>query len=272
MPISAEQATFVRELVYRRSAIVLDESKHYLIESRLDQLARDTGFASSGALISEAQRGSATVQTRLVESITTNETLFFRDVEPFEALRLQVLPRLIAARAATRRLTIWSAACSTGQEPYSIAMILRESFPDQTAWPIAIFASDLAASVLDRARSGRYRQAEIGRGLPARLLVRFFERDGADWIAKPELRKMIGFFQHNLIEPFKLAFRPDVVFLRNVLIYFDLATQRRVLEQVRSCLAPDGALFLGAAESASQMDDGWERVACGKTAYYRPRG
>jgi chemotaxis protein methyltransferase CheR len=271
MGISASEATFVRDLVYRVSAIVLDDSKQYLIETRLAQLAHESGYATTSALVSEAQQGNQALRTRVVESITTNETFFFRDVAPFDALRDHVLPPLIAARSASRSLAIWSAACSTGQEPYSIAMLLCERFPVQAAWPIRIYGSDLSGPTLERAKAGRYRQPEMNRGMPASLLVKYFERRGAEWVVRPALRNMIGFSQLNLIERFNLPFRPDVVFLRNVLIYFDTRTKREVLARVRQCMAPDGALFLGAAETTLNIDDAWERVAVGSTAYYRLR-
>jgi len=207
----------------------------------------------------------------LIETLTTHETFFFRDVQPFELLRHQLLPRLLAARASVRRLVIWTAACSTGQEPYSVAMLVREHFPDQADW-IEIVATDLSSTVLDLARAGRYRQADVNRGLSARQLLEHFDQNGLEWVVKAELRRRVVFARLNLAEPLQLGFQPDIVLLRNVLIYFDLDTKRRVLQEVRRCVAADGALLLGAAETAINIADCWEHVPIGTTAYYRPRG
>lgn len=264
-------AAFVRELVYGKSAIVLDESKGYLIESRLDPLARANRISSIDSLITRVRNGALDLQTELVEAITTNETTFFRDLVPFEALRTKILPQLLAARTAGRSLTIWSAACSTGQEPYSLAMLLNEHFPLQARWPIRIVATDLSRPTLERGRAGRYRQIEVNRGLPAPMLVKYFTREGSDWVVAPSLRAMTDFRLVNLIEPWPADLRPDLVFMRNVLIYFDVPTKKAILERLRRVIARDGALFLGAAETTLSIDDGWERVSFNSTSYYRPR-
>lgn len=270
MGLTESNAAFVRDLVYDRSAIVLDETKLYLIESRLDPIARARRLNSLDSLIAQA-RDALDLQTELVEAITTNETFFFRDQAPFDALRHEVLPGLLAARASRRALTIWSAACSTGQEPYSLAMLLREHFPAQATWPVRIVASDLSRPTLEKAKAGRYRQMEVNRGLPAALLVKYFKREGAEWVISPDLRAPIDFRLLNLIEPWPRELRPDIVFMRNVLIYFDVATKRALLERVKRVIAPDGALFLGAAETTLSIDDGWERVAHKNCSFYRPR-
>jgi chemotaxis protein methyltransferase CheR len=271
MRMTPKNAAFVRELVYGKSAIVLDESKHYLIESRLDPLARAKRISSIDSLITRAQNGAIDLQIELVEAITTNETTFFRDLVPFEALRTVILPRLLASRASGRSLTIWSAACSTGQEPYSLAMLLNEHFPMQARWPIKIVATDLSRPTLERARAGRYRQIEINRGLPAALLVKYFKREGSEYVVSPDLRAMLDFRLVNLIEPWPLGLRPDLVFMRNVLIYFDVPTKKTILERLRRVIARDGALFLGSAETTLSIDDGWERVAFATSSYYCPR-
>jgi chemotaxis protein methyltransferase CheR len=271
MKISPESAEFVRQLVRGKSAIVLDEGKQYLIESRLDPLARARRISSIDSLVKRVRNGAADLQTELIEAITTNETTFFRDLRPFEALRAQVLPRLIAARAAGRSLNIWSAGCSTGQEPYSLAMLLCEHFPVQVRWPVRIVATDLARPALERARAGRYRQIEVNRGLPAPLLVKYFNREGAEWVVSPALRDMVDYRQLNLIEPWPHDLRPDLVFMRNVLIYFDVPTKRAILERVRRIIARDGTLFLGTAETTLSIDEGWERHTSGNSSYYGPR-
>jgi len=270
MPVSLTQAdaAFVRALVHRRAAIHLDESKNYLLEMRLDQLARDIGYTSVGELIGQARSGKASLDTKIVEAITTHETSFLRDLKPFDILRKHVLPAIMAARARTRMLTIWSAACSTGQEPYSIAMLVLEHLPALETWPLRIIATDLSEAVLERAREGKFRQLEVNRGLPASYLVRHFERAGADWQVKAQVRKLVEFRQLNLLDSWG-SLRPDIVFMRNVLIYFDGATKKAILQRVRQVLAPDGALFLGAAETTFGVDDAWERVNLEQSAYFR---
>jgi chemotaxis protein methyltransferase CheR len=270
MPASLSQgdAAYLRDLVYRRSAIQLDDSKHYLLEMRLEQLARESGFGSITELVEKAKRSAPALDTQIVEAITTHETSFFRDVHPFEALRKHVLPALMSARERTRSLTLWSAACSTGQEPYSLAMLVLEHFPDLEHWPIRIIATDLSEKVLARARSGQFLQIEANRGLPAGLLVKYFDRVGAAWQVKSRVRDLIDFRQLNLLEPW-IGLQPDLVFMRNVLIYFDVPTKASILGRVRQTIARDGALFLGGAETTFAIDDGWERVTADRASYYR---
>lgn len=269
MAIGQLELEYVRDLVYRRSAIVLDAGKDYLLESRLAPLARQRGMASIDELVSRARANALDLQKWIVEALTTNETSFFRDIHPFEALRDDVFPRLMEARRSTRRLHVWCAAASTGQEPFTIAMTAREHFPELATWDFKIVGTDLCEAVLERAREGLYRQLEVNRGLPATMLVKYFDRRGADWQIKPELRRIVEFKKLNLIEPWPPLGAPDVVFIRNVLIYFDVATKRGILEKLRNTMAPDGALFLGGAETTMNLDDGFERVQAGKAAYYR---
>jgi len=271
MSLDRSAVAFVRDLVYRRSAIVLDEEKNYLIEARLQPLAAEKGFGSLSAMVEAVRVGAPALQTSIVEAMTTNETSFYRDAVPFDCLRETVLPRLVAARAARRSLVIWCGACSTGQEPYSIAMMLLEHFPQVVTWPVRILATDLADHVLDRAREGRFRQLDVNRGLPAHLLLKYFQREGITFQVKPEVRQLIQFQRQNLIEDLTLPARPDIVFLRNVLIYFDQPTKRGILQRVRKVIAPDGALFLGAAETTMNVDEEWRRVPAGKAAYYEVR-
>jgi chemotaxis protein methyltransferase CheR len=261
---------FLRELVQRRSAIVLDESKDYLIETRLEKLARDLNYANLGTLVADVRRDAGTVTRQLIEALTTHETLFFRDVRPFEALKREVLPPLIAARQATRQLTIWSAACSTGQEIFSVAMLLKENFPEVLSWPVKLYATDISGQVVERAMQGRFQQLEVNRGLPAAMLVKYFERDGVDWKVKDEIRKMVRFEQLNLLHAWPADLRPDIVLLRNVLIYFNVQTKKELLTRVRQTLRPDGALLLGSAETTLGIDDGWERAPGSVTPWYRP--
>jgi chemotaxis protein methyltransferase CheR len=266
--LTPADAEYVRDLLRRRAAIDLDAGKLYLLEQRLEQLAREGGFESIQQIVQHSRRGLGQVDTQIIEAMTTHETLFFRDLQPFEVLCRSVLPELIAARERSRLLTIWSAACSSGQEPYSIAMSLLEHFPAVTEWPVRIVATDISEKVLTRARAGRFQQLEVNRGLPASMLIKYFDRVGADWQIKESVRGLVEFRQLNLLEPWQ-RLRPDIVFMRNVLIYFDVATKRAILKRVGQVMAPDGAMFLGSTETTLNIDDGWERVSAEKTVYYR---
>jgi len=219
MTIDAQRFAYVRDLVRANSGVVLENGKEYLVEARLRPLAEKAGLASVQLFIENLRAGSlkSAMSCSVVEAMTTNETSFFRDLHPFESLRATVLPDLIERRGGARSLNIWSAACSTGQEPYSTAMIIREHFPNSARWSCQIRASDIASKVLDVARIGRYRQLEVNRGVPARLLVKYFSREGTNWHVKPEIRAMVQFFELNLLRPWPLMPKMDVVFLRNVL-------------------------------------------------------
>ncbi|MEO8633769.1 MAG: protein-glutamate O-methyltransferase CheR [Gemmatimonadales bacterium] len=261
---------FLRALVRDRSAIVLDPGKEYLVESRMLPVLRSESLASPVALVAAlraAPRGE--LERKVVEAMTTNETSWFRDVHPFNALRSELLPALIAARAAERKLRFWSTACSSGQEAYSLAITLAEHFPQLRAWDVQIVATDLSREMVDRTRQGRYGQLEMNRGLPAQHLIKYFERQGIHWQVKPELRRLVHAREMNLIDPWPVFPRFDVILLRNVLIYFDLETKRRLLRQAGGALLPDGVLFLGSAETTVMVDDGWDRVATSGSVAYR---
>lgn len=262
---------WVRRLVRERAAIVLDAGKDYLIEARLSPVARAEGFESTGKFVSRLRSmpPQGRLVDRVVEAMTTNETSWYRDVQPFSALEREVLPALIRERAASRYLTIWSAACSSGQEPYTIAMVLREKFPQLSSWNVRIIASDISADMLGRAVAGRYSQIEVNRGLPAPMLVKYFQRDGTDWVVRDDIRGMVEFRSLNLIKPWGVLPPVDIAFLRNVLIYFDVATKRSILAKMYQQLRPDGVLFLGTAETTLNLDSRFERVAAGPTSYYR---
>jgi chemotaxis protein methyltransferase CheR len=267
--LSDDDVVFLRDLVLKRSAIVLDESKDYLIETRLERLAQDLNYPSLAALVADARRDAGTITRQLIEAMTTHETLFFRDVKPFEALKREILPALIAARQSSRQLSIWSAACSTGQEIFSVAMLLREHFSEVTSWPAKLYATDLSVQVLERAMQGRFQQLEVNRGLPAAMLVKYFDRDGVDWKVKDDIRKMVRFEQLNLLHLWPGDLRPDIVLLRNVLIYFNAATKKDILARVRQVMRPDGALVLGSAETTLGVDDAWERAPGSSTPWFR---
>ncbi len=272
MPLDLPDFEFVCSLVLKRSAIVLEPEKSYLVESRLLPLARREGLASIAELVSRLRANSLNgLHQRVVEAMTTNETSFFRDLNPFEALRKVVLPEFFQRRAAERRLQIWCGASSTGQEPYTIAMVLREHFSGFSDWKIHIVATDLSTDVLARARQGRYSQLEVNRGLPAAFLVKYFQRQGTEWELKEEVRRLVEFRQLNLIDAVWGIAATDIVFLRNVLIYFDVATKKTILQKIRGVLRPDGYLFLGGAETTMNLDDAFERTNFERSGCYRIR-
>jgi len=270
MALSPTDLAFVANLVRRESSIVLGPDKEYLIEARLLPVARETGAANVADLVARFQRSpDARVRQRVVEALTTNETSFFRDREPFRALTETVLPELIAARGSVRRLKVWSAACSSGQEPYSLAIELQRALPP--GWTYDILGTDISTQMLDRARKGEFSQVEVNRGLPVQMLLEHFEREGAFWRIRAALRRSVTFQQLNLAAPLPSLGSFDVVFLRNVLIYFDVETKRSVLRSVAKLLRPDGWLFLGGAETTIGVDDNYVRVSAGRTSAYRLR-
>ena len=267
--IEAAEYEYLRAFMRERSAIVLDAGKEYLVESRLMPLAYNEGLHSVGELLLRLRREKpAGLHRKILDAMTNNETWFFRDFQPFEALREQVLPALMKARAEARRLQFWSAASSSGQEAYSMAMLLKEHFAVPN-WRFAILATDISSAVLARAAEGRYSRMEINRGLPATLLTKYFVSVGLDWQLSSSIRDAVEFRACNLAEPWVNIPKMDVVFLRNVLIYFDIEIRKQILARLRSVLQPDGVLFLGCAETTLNLDAAFERVPFGKTAYYR---
>jgi chemotaxis protein methyltransferase CheR len=270
MTLTATGFDWVRALVHKESAIVLQPGKEYLVEARLLPIARQLGLSDVGEFVDSVRtRPTADHTRRIVEALTTNETSWFRDGDPFSALTSTVLPSLLAKRNATERLQIWSAACSSGQEPYTIAMLLEDALPN-AASRVSITATDLSREMVERTKAGRFSQLEVNRGLPAPMLVRHFTRAGSEWEVAPALRRMVTSSECNLASPLPRMGPFDVVYLRNVLIYFDLPTKRSILNNVRALMRPDGWLFLGAAETTLGVDDLWERVVIGRTSAYRP--
>jgi chemotaxis protein methyltransferase CheR len=270
--ISAEDFSYLAKLMREHAAIVLEPGKEYLALSRLDPIARELGVASIAELVEQLRTTAedSELHERVVDALTTNETTFFRDVAPFESLRTTVLPELIERRARTRTLSIWSAGCSTGQEPYSIAMAIREHFPELATWNLSILGTDISPSVLERARRGRYGQLEVNRGLPAHLLVRHFTRAGMEWEIEESIRRMVRFQRRNLITEWRGLPPFDLVFMRNVMIYFDAESKRDVLARMHQQIAANGYLLLGASETTFNLSDAFERQLDGRTAWYRP--
>lgn len=253
-----------------QTAIVLDAGKEYIAESRLANLVSQEGFSSLSELLAALRIHSFNgLHRKVVNAMTNNETWFFRDVLPFQALRARILPQLMAARAAEKTLRIWSAACSAGQEPYSIAMCVQENFPELRSWRVQILATDISSNVLEKAERGRYSQLEINRGLPAALLSRFFTREGIEWEITKDIRDRIEFRVLNLSEAWPNLPVMDIIFLRNVLIYFDVEMKKAILAKIRRQLQTDGYLLMGGAETTLNLDDRFERVQYETTAYYR---
>jgi chemotaxis protein methyltransferase CheR len=270
MTLTASEFDYIRRLVLEESAIVLEEDKQYLVESRLLPLARREGFDSIASMVAwlGAKKYDG-LQHKVVEAMTTNETSFFRDYHPFEALRKSILPELMTRRALSKELNFWCAACSSGQEPYSLAIVLQEYFPSLFNWGVRIIASELSAEMLARAREGHYSQLEVNRGLPATLLIKYFRQRGSDWQIREDIRRRVEFQILNLADAWPLLPPMDVVLMRNVLIYFGLDTKKKILGKVRHLLKPDGFLFLGGAETTFNLDDSFERVQFDRTICYR---
>lgn len=267
MTLAPDTFTFVADLVRRRSAIHLTAGKEYLVESRLLPLAHQAGIEGVDEYVNILRSAPQSPDhDRVVEALTTNETSWFRDVSPFHALTGHVVPALVRERPALTPVRLWSAACSTGQEPYSIAMSLLAAAP---GLEVRITATDISEEVLSRGRTGRYTQLEINRGLPAAMLVRHFTRVGTAWELSAKLRSMVAFSRHNLLNTPPLGAPFDIVFLRNVLIYFDVETRREVLRRVRGAVRPGGFLLLGAVETTFGIDDMWERVPVDGGSVYR---
>ena len=270
MAIAETDFAFISDFARRSAAIVLEPGKEYLVESRLAPIARELTGGSLDALIERIRstaNGSA-LRARTLDALTTNETSFFRDFHPYVALQESILPELISRRGADQRLTIWSAACSSGQEPYTLAMIIREHFPALARWNVRILATDISPTVLAHARAGCYSQFDVNRGLPAKYLARYFQKSEAGWTVAPTLRELIEFKERNLIEPWPAREEFDLVLMRNVLIYFDSESRRQVLRNVRARMRPGGVLLLGTAETTVQLDPAWSVVRYDKTSVF----
>ena len=250
---------YLRKLLKERSGLDLSADKHYLVESRLVPLARRVGLPGILELVQKMKGAGADALTAdVVEAMTTNETFFFRDKIPFDHMRETILPALTKARANRRTLRIWSAASSTGQEPYSIAMLLREAGQALAGWRVEIVATDLAQSVLEKSKAGMFSQFEVQRGLPIQMLIKYFTQVGELWQLNADIRGMVQHRQLNLLQDFSHLGMFDVIFCRNVLIYFDQDTKAAIFERLAKQLEPDGMLMLGAAESVVGITDAFK--------------
>jgi chemotaxis protein methyltransferase CheR len=264
---------FIRKVLRERSGYVLSPDKQYLIDSRLTPLARQEGCASLAELATKMRLpGSEALLARVTETMTINESFFFRDKIPFDRFKDTILPALMEVRRPARRLRIWCSACSTGQEPYSLAMVLKSMSEKLTGWQIDIVATDISRQVLDRAKAGIYSQFEVQRGLPIQMLMQHFRQVGEHWRVSEEIRQMVQFRHLNLLERFTMLGTFDVVFCRNVLIYFDQSTKVDVLERVSHQLAPEGFLVLGAAETVVGLSDCFKPHADKRGLYVRAGG
>jgi chemotaxis protein methyltransferase CheR len=249
---------YLRKLLKERSGLDLTADKQYLVESRLLPIARRMGLPGIGELVQKMKGGAEAVTATVVEAMTTNETFFFRDKLPFDHLTEEIIPALLQARAARRTLRIWSAASSTGQEPYSIAMCLKEAGTLLAGWRVEIVATDLSQAVLEKSKSGIFSQFEVQRGLPINFVVKYFRQVGEIWEINPELRAMVQHRQLNLLQDFSQLGTFDVIFCRNVLIYFDQPTKISIFERLAKRLEPDGYLALGAAETVVGLTDAFK--------------
>ncbi len=252
---------FLRRLLKARSGLMLSADKHYLVESRLLPVVRKAGLQNLSGLVTRLRSPNAEpLIVEVVEAMTTNESFFFRDKTPFAHFREVMMPALMAARAGSRRIRIWCAAAATGQEPYSLAMCLREMGRELRGWRVEILATDLSNEVLEKARRGIYSQFEVQRGLPVLLLIKHFSQIGETWQIAPEIRDMVKFAPLNLLGDFSQLGPFDIVFCRNVLIYFDHGTKVDVLNRIASVTEPDGYLSLGAAETVVGLTEAFRPV------------
>ena len=259
---------YLRKFLKERSGLDLSPDKQYLVESRLLPLARKASLPGISDLVLKIRNGDGRLATDVVEAMTTNETFFFRDRIPFDHLRDSIVPGLIKARAARKSLRIWSAASSTGQEPYSIAMCLKEMGAALVGWRIEIVATDLSQDVLEKCKTGIYSQFEVQRGLPIQLLMKYFTQSSDVWQLNADVRSMVQFRQLNLLQDFSHLGTFDVIFCRNVLIYFDQDTKAMIFERLAKGLEADGTLLLGAAESVVGITDAF-RPASDRRGLYQ---
>jgi chemotaxis protein methyltransferase CheR len=274
MRLSADDFAYLQRLAHQLSGLLLDPQVLALAETRLIPVLRSERLEGYADLVTRLRSlpEDSSLHRRVVEALANHETSFFRDLPVFEALRTTVLPALLEQKARTRELNIWCAACSFGQEPYSIAMLLEEAGPQLAGWTVRLLATDFSEAALHRARQGRYEQLEINRGLPARLLVKYVRPHMGQWVLREDLCQRVRFQVLNLLEDFTLPEAMDLIFLRNVMIYWDAPTRQAVLSRVRRKLTHQGYLVLGAAETISGMEDTFERIRIHQSSWYRPRG
>jgi len=259
---------YIRDMVKERSGLVVTPDKTYLIETRLAPVARSHGFETIDEMVEDLLRQpNEALTVEVTEALNTHESLFFRDHAPFDLFEKKLLPELIKRRDTKRRIRVWCAACSSGQEPYSLAMIVDNMGQKLGGWSVDIVATDISHAVLKRAQDGLFSQFEVQRGLPVQYLVKYFTQDGEYWRVNQTIRDRVDFRPFNLLNPPRTLGTFDVVFCRNVLIYFDIETKTRVLSSIRGVLADDGVLFLGSAESTMGLSKELWPVEAGRGVY-----
>lgn len=266
---------YIRSLVYNQTSILLEPSDAHMVELRLSPLINGGGFSSLDQFMAflRSDPGAGDIRKKVIESLLNHETSFYRDLSLFDTLKMSVLPQLISLRGRDSKLRIWSAACSTGQEPYSLAMLIRENFPFLVFNGLLEFwASDYSHSTLEYARAGRYSQLEINRGLPADYMIKYFSQEGVEWQIASKIRDMINFKQVNLVEPWPSDFpKMDIILMRNILIYHNIDVKKEVLDKVRRFIMPDGYLILGSAETTVNIHEAFEPVCFSSCVCYRLR-
>jgi chemotaxis protein methyltransferase CheR len=278
MPLSNEDFLFIQKLVKNEIGIVLEAGKEYLVESRLTPLVDTEKTESLEKLINILKNpviggtNALKIKRSVLDAMTTNETLFFRDSKPFEALKTEIMPKLLDKLAAKKKLRVWCAAASTGQEPYSIAMTLLDTFPQLLSWDIKIQATDICSVALEKAKKGEYTQFEVNRGLPVQLLTKYFSQAGLKWKIKDSLKSIIQYQEMNLLSSWSIIEPCDVIFMRNVLIYFDEATKRSIMKSIPKVLTPEGYITLGGSEAIIDPEVKFERQTYAGAVFYRLPG
>ena len=269
MSLATTDIQFLCDLVADESGNVISERQVYLLEQKLSQVAKSKGLDNVDGLVTKLRKSKdPKLCSEIAEAVTINETSFFRDSHPFESLKKAILPELMKRRGNTKSIRIWCAACSTGQEPYSIVMTCKE-LAELENWNLSILATDICEEVLDKSKQGIYSQLEVNRGLPAKKLVMNFDRKGRNWQVKSELRKKIRFQRLNLMQPLPMMGQFDIIFIRNVLIYFDKTSRQQILQKISKQLMPDGYLFIGSAETLIGLDLPYQRKEINGTICYQ---
>lgn len=260
---------YIQSFIKKHTAIALESDKEYLVESRLSPIAKEYGFASVDKLVTEfKERPTDALKLKIIDAIATNETLFFRDVHPFDVLKQNIIPELVRKRGEQRTLSIWCAAASSGQEPYTIAMILKELSSLLDGWRINFIASDISEKILIKAEAGVYSQLEVNRGLPLPYLLKYFDKEGTGWRIKKNIRDMVRYQKVNVIQSWPVS-HVDLIFMRNLLIYFDLETKKEIFKRMAKIMALDGYLFLGGAETILGVSNDFERSNFNKVPCYQ---
>jgi chemotaxis protein methyltransferase CheR len=268
--MTAQEFDAICRLLREQSGISLETGKEYLVETRLAPVLHELKLRSIGDLLTQLRsRDGIELSRQIVEALVTNETSFFRDNVPFEELRQAVIPDLMERRRAERRLNIWCAATSTGQEPYSLALLFCEHFPELAGWTVSLLASDISRQLLGRARAALYNQVEAARGLPESLRAKYFEQQGTDWQLQRSVSRLVHFQEINLAGAWPVLPPMDLILVRNVMIYFDVETKKSILSKLTRHLVPDGYLLLGGSETTFNLSDEFRRVETLKSGFYQ---